>query len=72
MLIGLSQPLILVMAGAGLNAVAMLVYLILMLWLNLSELAKELRPKWGRVVVMFLEIGFFAVFCFLTLKELVS
>ncbi|MBU3935338.1 Nramp family divalent metal transporter [Patescibacteria group bacterium] len=71
-LLGLNQPLILVMAGAGLNAVAMLVYLILMLWLNLSELPKELRPKWGRVTIMLLEIGFFSVFCFLTLRDLIG
>jgi hypothetical protein len=63
------QPLRLVIIGAALNAVTMLVYSIAVLFLNLTSLDKKLRPSVFRVGVMVIEIGFFFLFCYLTLKQ---
>ncbi len=69
---GFLQPLGLVILGAALNAVAMLVYSVAVLWMNTSSLKKELRPSRWRVGIMMAEIGFLVLFCLITLKELVG
>ncbi len=61
---GFIEPLALVVMGAVMNAVAMCVYAMLILKLNL-ELPKALRPVWWRVVIVGLAgllYGGFAVF----------
>lgn len=67
--LGFEQPLKLVIIGAALNAVSMLVYSVAVLYLNLTCLDKKVRPSALRVGVMLLEIVFFFVFCFLTLRQ---
>ena len=69
--IGFGQPVGLVILAAGLNAVAMLVYGIAVLWMNMTSLEKELRPSGFRVGVMGVVIGFLVLFCVMTLKSLI-
>ena len=69
-IVGFGQPIGLVILAAGLNAVAMLIYGIVVLWMNTSSLKKELRPSRLRVVIMGIVIGFLALFCVMTLKSL--
>ena len=71
-IIGFGQPLGLVILAAGLNAVAMLVYSVAVLWMNMTSLKKELRPSKFRVVAMGIVIGFLALFCVMTVKSLVE
>jgi len=71
-IIGFGQPVGLVILAAGLNAVAMLVYGIAVLWMNMTSLKKELRPSGFRVGVMGVVIGFLVLFCVMTLKSLVG
>lgn len=66
---GFKEPLFLVTLGAALNAAAMLVYCLGLVWMNTTSLEKELRPSWRRIGIMFLIIYFLGVFCWLTLKE---
>ena len=44
----------------------MLVYSVIILWLNNSALARELRPHFFRNVVMGVVILFLAFFCIIT------
>ncbi len=67
--IGFEQPLRLVVIGAALNAVSMLIYSAAVLYLNLTNLDRKLRPSALRVGMMLAEIGFFCLFCFMTLKQ---
>lgn len=63
--LGFSEPLTLVVTGAVLNAISMFIYTGLVLWLNLSALAKELRPSFLRIFFVgsaFLFYGAFWVF----------
>jgi len=71
-IIGFGQPVGLVILAAGLNAVAMLVYGIAVLWMNMTSLKKELRPSGFRVGVVGIVIGFLVLFCVMTLKSLVG
>jgi len=65
--IGFSEPMGLVTISAFLNALTMFIYTVLVLWLNNTTLAKELKPSWWRKVVLSLVILFFAIFSLLTL-----
>lgn len=65
---GFSQPLRLVTLGAALNAVSMLVYTVLLLWLNLQERRKELRPSPIRIGALVTAIAFFSYFSLMVLR----
>ena len=64
---GFKQPWQLVRISAFLNAMAMLVYTVALLWLNQKTLDKALRPAWWRKVILILIIVFFISFSLLTL-----
>lgn len=66
--LGFTEPLTLVVVGAVLNAITMFVYSGLVLWLNLTNLEKALRPSYIRmsaVVSAFLFYGGFSLFTML-------
>ncbi len=65
--LGFTQPLMLVILGATLNAIAMFVYTGLVLWLNLSSLDKKLRPSVIRVFFVSAAFVFYGVFTFVTI-----
>ena len=65
--LGFQQPWQLVRISAFLNAVAMLVYTVALLWLNQKTLDKKLRPVWWRKLILILIVLFFAGFSLLTL-----
>ncbi len=67
-----AEPLLLVTISAGLNAVAMLVCAVLILWINSSELDKKLRPSRLRVGVMMIVIVFLVIFCGVTIKDVLG
>jgi hypothetical protein len=67
--LGFTQPLMLVITGAALNAVAMFFYSGFVLWLNLTNLAKELRPGLLRIVAVFSAFIFYGVFSFFTILQ---
>lgn len=71
-MLGVAEPLLLVTISAGLNAVAMLVYAVLILWMNSSELDKKLRPSRLRVGVMTIVIVFLLIFCGVTIKDILG
>jgi hypothetical protein len=63
--IGFTEPLTLVVTGAVLNAMSMFVYSGMVLWLNISNLQKPLRPSIIRqlmVTFAFLFYGAFSIF----------
>ncbi len=61
-LLGFSEPLQLLIIAAVLNAFAMFVHVGLTLWLNLTSLAKVLRPSFFRVAMMSLALFFYGGF----------
>ena len=66
--LGFTEPLTLVVTGAVLNAITMFVYSGLILWLNLTNLAKALRPHLIRILAVggaFLFYGGFTLFTIL-------
>jgi hypothetical protein len=67
LLLGFQQPWQLVRTSAFLNAIAMLVYTVALLWLNQKTLNKALRPVWWRKAILILIVVFFASFSLLTL-----
>jgi hypothetical protein len=66
-LLGFKEPLQLVIIGAFLNAIAMFVYSIAILWLNHKSFDNELKPKLYRVIIISLAICFFGFFSVATL-----
>jgi len=68
-LLGFNQPLTLIVLGAMINAFSMFVYTGIMLWLNNRSLAKELRPRLWRNLVMWFTFLFFGVFCVITMID---
>ncbi len=62
LLSGFCEPRVLIVLGAVINAFAMLVHLILTYILNRRELEKPFQPVWYRKLIIFVEIGFFAIF----------
>jgi len=63
--LGFTEPLTLVVTGAVLNAISMFIYTGLILWLNFSSLAKELRPSIWRLIFVgsaFIFYGGFSIF----------
>jgi hypothetical protein len=67
--LGFTQPLMLVIIGATLNAIAMFVYTGLVLWLNLSNLDKKLRPSLIRIFAVSTGFIFYGVFSFFTILQ---
>ena len=74
--LGFTEPLALVVTGAVLNAISMFIYTGLILWLNLTLLAKPLRPSIFRIFMVglaFLFYGGFSIFTiFQNFQKLVS
>ena len=71
-LAGFDRPLVLIVLGAMINAFSMFVYTGIMLWLNNKTLAKELRPKPWRNVVMIATFLFLGIFCAITVVDKLS
>ena len=67
LLLGFKEPLQLVIIGAFLNAIAMFVYSIAILWLNNKSFNNELKPKLYRIIIISLAICFFGFFSVATL-----
>ncbi|MEJ2347943.1 MAG: Nramp family divalent metal transporter [Patescibacteria group bacterium] len=67
--LGFTQPLTLVIIGASLNAIAMFVYSGLLLWLNLSNLKKKVRPSIIRVLAVTSAFLFYGIFSFFTILQ---
>jgi len=66
---GFTQPLALVITGAVLNAMAMFIYSGLVLWLNLTNLEKPLRPGFVRIFAVFAAFIFYGIFSFITVLQ---
>lgn len=64
---GFNQPLQLLILAAVLNAIAMFVHVALTLWLNLSNLHKNLRPSLLRVLILVIALIFYGGFSFFTI-----
>ncbi|MGB6838805.1 MAG: Nramp family divalent metal transporter, partial [Microgenomates group bacterium] len=67
--LGFTQPLTLVIIGATLNAVAMFFYTGLVLWLNLTNLDKRLRPSFLRIFAVSGAFAFYGIFSFFTILQ---
>lgn len=67
--LGFTQPLTLVVLGASLNAMAMFFYTGYMLWLNLTNLDKHLRPSFIRIAVNTIAFIFYGVFSGITVWQ---
>jgi hypothetical protein len=66
--LGFTEPLALVVTGAVFNAISMFIYSGMVLWLNLTRLAKPIRPSLLRIIAVgaaFLFYGGFSVFTIL-------
>jgi len=66
--LGFTEPLALVVTGAVFNAISMFIYSGLILWLNLTKLAKPIRPSFVRIIAVgaaFLFYGGFGIFTLL-------
>lgn len=63
-LLNIGQPFFLLTISAVINAFAMFVYIIFLIWLNLKKLEKPIRPSLVRILILtvsFLFFGFFVV-----------
>lgn len=67
--LGFTQPLLLVIIGATLNAFAMFVYSGLVLWLNITNLDIKLRPSYFRGLVVVAAFLFYGVFSIFTIAQ---
>lgn len=68
-LAGFTQPLQLLTLAAVLNAFAMFIHVGLTLWLNLTELNKQLRPAAWRITIMGLAMLFYGSFSLFVVWE---
>lgn len=68
-LFGFSQPLQLLTLAAVLNAFAMFVHVGLTLWLNLTSLAKPLKPSYFRIFFMIFAFLFYGSFSLFVIYE---
>ncbi len=66
-LLGFTEPLTLVIIGAVLNAITMFIYSGLILWLNLTNLQKELRPGFLRIFAVAFAFVFYGTFSIFTI-----
>ncbi|MBE2317657.1 Nramp family divalent metal transporter [Solirubrobacter sp. CPCC 204708] len=69
LLVGLDQPLILLVISACVGGVMMFVYSILLLIMNRRSLPEAIRVRGARVVVLLFSAGFFGVLSVITLIE---
>ena len=69
LLLGLNQPLTLLVLSASLNAVVMFVYSGTLLWLGLASFRGPLRPGPVRIAALGVSLAFFGTFSFLTLRD---
>ena len=69
LLLGLDQPLPLIVLSASLNGVVMFLYSGLLLWMNVRSFDPPLRPSPLRMVAMALAFLFFGYFSVLTLLD---
>lgn len=67
--LGFTQPLKLVIIGAALNAIAMFFYTGFVLWLNLTNLEKPLRPSFIRIFAVGSAFIFYGMFSFFTILQ---
>lgn len=67
--LGFTQPLTLIVIGAALNAMAMFFYTGLVLWLNLTNLDKQLRPSFLRIFAVSSAFAFYGIFSFFTILQ---
>ncbi len=67
--LGFKEPFQLVLISAVLNSWTMVIYTILVLWLNTTELQDKLKPPYWRRVVLVGVIAFFLIFGFFTMKQ---
>lgn len=70
--LGFTEPLQLVVIGAVMNAVSMFVYTGLVLWMNMTVLAKPLRPTIWRTAMVLGAFGFYGVFSVLTIGRFIK
>ena len=66
-LLGFTEPLSLVITGAVLNAITMFIYSGLILWLNLTNLHKQLRPDFLRIFMVAFAFVFYGAFSIFTI-----
>ncbi len=66
---GFIEPLTLVVTGAVLNAFSMFIYTGLILWLNMSNLARELRPSPIRIFFVGSAFVFYGAFSLFTIFQ---
>ncbi|MBI2007313.1 MAG: Nramp family divalent metal transporter [Candidatus Blackburnbacteria bacterium] len=71
-LLDFAEPLALIIIGASLNAIAMFVYIALVLWVNLTSLEKPLRPSPVRILAMLAAFLFFGGFSLFTVLGIVK
>ncbi len=64
---GVTEPLSILTLGATLNASAMLVAFVLILFLN-RQLPKVIQPSWSRQIILIMAIGFFTYFVYQNLR----
>ncbi len=67
--LGFTQPLTLIIIGATLNAIAMFFYTGLVLWLNLTNLDKQLQPSFLRIFAVSGAFAFYGIFSFFTILQ---
>jgi hypothetical protein len=67
--LGLTQPLTLIIIGATLNAMAMFFYSGFVLWLNLTNLEKPLRPSGIRILAVSGAFAFYGIFSLFTILQ---
>jgi len=66
-MLGFTEPLGLVVTGAVLNAITMFIYSGLILWLNLTNLDRQLRPNLLRISAVLLAFIFYGTFSIFTI-----
>ena len=69
LLLGLDQPLSLIVLSAALNGIVMFVYSGLLLWLNTTSLRPPLRPSLVRIAAVALAFCFFGYFSVVTVAD---
>lgn len=66
-MLGFTEPLGLVVTGAVLNAITMFIYSGLILWLNLTNLQRQLRPSFVRIFAVAFAFIFYGSFSIYTI-----
>jgi len=69
LLLGINQPLQLVVISAVLNAFTMFVHVGLTLWTNMTLLDEQIRPGLGRIIAMILAFIFYGSFSIYTIID---